>query len=51
MDTGMLEKQVVEEQDLEAEDSVILMMVVLTMVDGMVIIQTDNQYNVTETHV
>ena len=51
MDTEMLEKQVVEEQDLEAEDSVILMMVALTMVDGMVIIQTDNQYNVTETHV
>ena len=51
MDTGMLEKPVVDEQDLEVEDSVILMMVALTMVDGMVIIQTDNHYNVIETHV
>ena len=47
----MLEKLVVEEQELEVEDSVILMMVVHIMVGGMVIIQTDNHYNVIETHV
>ena len=47
----MLEKREVQENQQWVVDTAISMMVVLTMVDGMVIIQMDNQYNVIEIHV